>query len=280
MGICMSKMTMEELVQRGIDRSKLCYITPGHDGKIMPRRITIGITSRLRNDKAKREDLLIQLSKVMRLDAFHFDIIGSGWDKVIPYLQNAGATVWYYRGSDDSVADYEVNIAHVPNFDYYLYLGFDEGSMGILDALAAGVPTIVTPQGFHLDIRNGITHSFEDLEKLRSIFNKIEHERGNRIRSVANLTWSVYAQRHAVVWRAMAANRENKISNLLYGETIDTMKLPNKFMGNGIAQSVPGFSLRTNLESALSDVSLFVQHYMGARTYHALIYIKRLLRKR
>jgi len=49
--------------------------------------------------------------------------------------------------------DYEVYKELIPTLDYYLYVGKDEGQMGFIDALAAGIPTIVTPQGFHLDER-------------------------------------------------------------------------------------------------------------------------------
>ena len=70
LAICMSRMTVEELVRRGIKREKLCFITPAHDGRVTPRRIVVGITSRVRPDGAKREDLLVRLAATMRLDAF------------------------------------------------------------------------------------------------------------------------------------------------------------------------------------------------------------------
>jgi len=159
------------------EREKLRYITPAHDGLVIPRRIVIGITSRLRGDKAKREHLLIRLCDTMRLDAFHFEIIGRGWEEVIPRLEAAGARVRYYPGTDDGIEDYRINLERVPLFDYYLYLGFDEGSMGFLDALAAGVPTIVTPQGFHLDINGGVTHAFSNIAELCNIFEELVWKR-------------------------------------------------------------------------------------------------------
>ena len=64
--------------------------------------------------------------------------------------------------SDNYRVDYDEIKSHVPYFDYYFYPGLDEGSLGTLDALAAGVKTIVTNQGFHLDLTNGVTHGFWD----------------------------------------------------------------------------------------------------------------------
>jgi hypothetical protein len=106
--------------------------------------------------------MLLRLAQTMRLDAFRFEIFGQGWADVIPRLEAAGAEIFYRPGSDDYVADYREMIDHVAGFDYYLYLGRDEGSLGTLDALAAGVKTIITPQGFHVDLPYGITHAVWD----------------------------------------------------------------------------------------------------------------------
>ena len=61
----------------------------------------------------------------------------------------------------------------------YFFFGMDEGSMGFLDALAAGVQTIVTPQGFHLDAKGGITYSGETVSDFVEIFNEIGEKNEN-----------------------------------------------------------------------------------------------------
>src|SRR5262249_28681416 len=88
-------------------------------------------------------------------------------------------------------------------FDYYFYPGLDEGSLGTLDALAAGVKTIVTKQGFHLDIPNGITHGFWDYDELKQIFVEILRERRERIEIAQALTWARYAKRHLNIWLSL-----------------------------------------------------------------------------
>src|SRR5258707_7072477 len=128
----MRRMPVEELSRRGIPRERLCHILPGHDGNIEPRRIVIGITSRVYPDGRKREGLLVDLSRALRLDPFHFEFFGRGWEAVIPHLEAAGATVRYFPGTEDFVSDYAVMCERLRNFDYYLYTGLDEGSMGIL----------------------------------------------------------------------------------------------------------------------------------------------------
>ncbi|MFO1043655.1 MAG: hypothetical protein U0941_17875 [Planctomycetaceae bacterium] len=86
------------------------------------------------------------------------------------------------------------------SLDYYLYLGNDEGSMGFLDAVSAGIPTIVTPQGFHLDVPNGITHPFHTLDDLVSVFKKIDTDRRERSNLVSSWTWENYARAHLRAW--------------------------------------------------------------------------------
>lgn len=282
LGICMSRVTVEELVKRGIRRDKLAFITPAHDGRMKPRRIVLGITSQLRQDKAKREDMLIKLAKSMRLDAFHFEIIGRGWEQVICRLETAGATVRYFPGSvtNDVLQDYEVNLERVPTFDYYLYMGLDEGSMGTLDALAAGVPTIITPQGFHLDLGSGITYPFSNLAQLRDIFEKITRERQNRVDSVARLTWNEYARQHAVAWRAILGGRQSDISNLIHGSTAYPAQLPTQSRNRSLADNVL-FHTKINLRAFRGDWQLLTKLYLGVEPSNTRMwrFFKRLIKR-
>ena len=98
MAICMSSMTVKQLVKDGLDRDKLCYVLPALDSGLEPRRIIIGLTTKLYPDGRKREALLVRLALEMDLSAFHFEIYGAGWESVTPVLEKAGALV---RASDD-----------------------------------------------------------------------------------------------------------------------------------------------------------------------------------
>jgi hypothetical protein len=202
-GICMSGEMMAQLVALGVPQRSLCFIPPAHDNLVRPRRVRIGIATRLYPDGRKRESLLVQLGGRIRLDCFRFEIFGAGWEKVIPELKASGAEVDYYPGTGDYRSDYQVLLEHVPHFDYYLYMGMDEGSLGTLDALAAAVKTIVTAQGFHLDLGSAITHSFVTFEELEAIFIRIRDELAARTAIAARLTWGAFAERHATVWRAI-----------------------------------------------------------------------------
>ena len=49
-GICMSSMSVDQLVSYGLDREQLTFALPAHDGTIPPRRTVIGITSHNHGD--------------------------------------------------------------------------------------------------------------------------------------------------------------------------------------------------------------------------------------
>jgi len=274
MGICMSRMTLEELVLCGIPREKLCFISPAHDGEMTPRRIVIGVTTQIRPDGAKREDVLIKMAHTIRLNAFHFEIVGPRWEKVIPHLEAAGATVGYWPGAYGEDNSEHLRVVHerLLTFDYYLYMGWDEGSMGTLDALAAGIPTIITPQGFHLDINDGITHAFEDSADLCRILQNIVDGRQKRVDSVSELTWDRYAQFHALAWSALRNDPVNKNINVLLHEQ-DSYRTPlPEFSWRDIAGNDWRVYARSPRKVIWEDFSLLFEWYSGTRLHQTQWY--------
>lgn len=107
-----------------------------------------------------------------------------------------GYEVEYY-----SDFDYDLYTNLIPALDYYLFWGFDEGSMGYLDALAAGVETIVTPQGFHLDVKDGITYPCRVVDDFVEVLLELQNKRKKRIEAVEKWTWSSYVDKHLEVWK-------------------------------------------------------------------------------
>jgi hypothetical protein len=216
LGICMSAETMKLLVDSGIEHSRLAYVNPAHDSVISRKKVYIGLASTVYADGRKREQFLVQLAKFIDPSAFAFRIVGEGWQPIVDVLRSKGIEVEYH-----STFVYDTYINLIPTLDYYLYMGQDEGSMGFVDALSAGVKTIVTPQGYHLDARNGITHSFETLNELKAIFDLIAQEKTALIQSVDQWTWRHYAIKHHQLWHylltgeAMNNNYPDGLNSLL-----------------------------------------------------------------
>lgn len=230
LAFCMSDHTIGRLARDGFPRHKLAVAHPGQDGVIRPRPLVLGLTTRLYQDGRKREHLLKDIAPHISPDDFRFQIMGDGWTEIVRHLRQQGFQVDYWIHFD-----YDRYCQLMPSLDYYLYFGQDEGSMGFLDALAAGVPTIVTPQGFHLDVPDGITHPFETLGDLVSILTKIAQDHLQRSHLVASWTWENYARQHLRAWTELLERREHVDAP---GEDPDIVRRVRDFGRQHLAESL------------------------------------------
>lgn len=267
LALCMSPHAVEELADLGVPRERLWFVLPAIDEPVPPRRVRIGVTTRVYDDGRKREAFLVRLARELRLDAFHFDIFGGGWEAVVAELEGAGATVSYDPGTEDWQGDYARIRTAIPSFDYYLYLGMDEGSLGTLDALSAGVKTIVTAQGFHLDLPGGIDHPFTDYDGLRDIFRRLDAKAADQRQRLAQWTWKTYASEHVGVWEAMLRARPGSVTADQLAATRHRANLVDAvgatvppIAGGKIASGQLGFYLRafapTRIRGALARTRL------------------------
>lgn len=205
LAICMSSETMGWLAQMGIDKNKLCYINPAHDHLVKIKKYIIGITCRVQTDGRKRESFINNLANDLDPQYFFFKFMGDSWEPQITCLRKKGFEVEYF---DHFITDEYYNL--INSLDYYLYMGMDEGQMGFIDAAAAGVKTIVTPQGYHLDAKNGITHPFTTYDELCEIFLKLQCDKLKLVKSVSTWNWSNYALKHIELWKYLLKNEKIK----------------------------------------------------------------------
>ncbi len=207
MGICMSKETMNRLAEYGVPRYKLCYINPAQDNIIKPRKYTIGITNRCYDnvDVRKRADSLLDALDGVEAAYFRFVIMGSGWDRIIEKMKESGFEVEYYPEFI-----YDIYTMLMQRIDYFLYMGFDEGAMGYLDAMAAGVGTIVTPQGYHLDVDCPIDYPCSTTKQFRDAFLDLQKRRKRKAEAVKEWNWNNYAVKHLEIWEYLLARKPLK----------------------------------------------------------------------
>jgi hypothetical protein len=252
-GICMSRQQMTDLIHAGLPRQKLCYVTPAHDGVITPRKIHVGITTRLYTpDPCKREWMLEELARQIQPSDFCFSIMGAGWEPIVAALRQRGFEVDYF--AEFSLDRYRVLL---PTFDYYLYLGWDEGSMGFLDALQAGVKTIATAQGFHLDVEGGLTHPIGSPESLLAVFEEIARERRIRTSSVRELTWALYARKHLEIWQYLLAQGGRTVTNT-YADGLNSLVGPGP-----VRDPARGRAYRAELHQIDQERAERAQFYRG-----------------
>ena len=88
--------------------------------------------------------------------------------------------------------------------DYWLYTGvWDEGPMGMLDALACGVQCILPPHGYCLEAAP-FAHFYSDLDELAAVFRAIRIERWRHRWPIKDWTWENYGLLHQVLYRKVA----------------------------------------------------------------------------
>ena len=197
-GVCMSYDTYSQLIAAGVRKDKLCYIHPAQDQQITPKKITLGFTYRIHDDNRKRDNILEDICKEIDPKVFKIAIMGRGWDKIVENVRAMGFEVEYYNEFDKQVYN-----ELMPRIDYYCYFGFDEGSMGYLDAVAAGIGTIVTPQGYHKETECPITYPVNNLSEILDALHEIEYERKKHLRFVNEWTWENYTKKHIEIWKYM-----------------------------------------------------------------------------
>ena len=206
MGICMSRQMMQWLAKMGVDKTKLCFVDPAHDSCALIKKYVIGIASRVYADGRKREYFFNRFADDLDPRFFEFKFMGAGWDKQVKCLRDKGFTVVYFNNFIRK--EY---YKFIQSLDYYLYTGTDEGQMGFVDAAAAGVPSIVTPQGYHLDAPDALTYPFWEYEDLISILRGLQANRMKLIKSVEYWTWMDYTKKHLEIWKYLLG--EKVVSN-------------------------------------------------------------------
>ncbi len=229
LGVCMSAQTATELIGAGLPANRICYVNPGHDGVIAPRRLRVGSTTRLYEDGRKNEDAFTGILDRLPKDDLHFVIMGAGWEKVVERMAGSGFSVDLH-----STFDLQRYRELIPELDYFVYFGNDEGSMGFVDAVAAGVATIVTPQGFHLDVAEGITHAIDTLDDLASTLATIVAKRQRRIARVSEWSWRRYAEKHLDLWQHLSGHDPVRRAGSGAGPGSDGLASLQKRRGGGL----------------------------------------------
>jgi len=221
MAICMSSDTMQKLIGFGLPKEKVNYVNPAHDETHKAKKLSVGIFSNVYEDHRKNENIIVDLSKKIDPTIFSYTIMGSGWEGIRKQLSSLNFDVSYYSKFDKDLYNkliYEI--------DYLLYVGNDEGSMSVLDALAAGKSTIVSKQGFHLDLNDGIEHFFNSLSELEIIFLDIEKKIKKRTAAVFAWTWKDYALEHIYLWNQIL--NKNQLRNKTFDISKEKFRRINK----------------------------------------------------
>lgn len=193
--VCYSKKIKDELIKRGISEQRILHISFPVSSYIQRAKIKLGFTHRVYNDTRKRESMLIDICRCINSDLFMFEIMGAGWTEIINEIRSMGFEVLYYPDFDK-----EKYNSIMKDIDYYCYFGFDEGSMGFMDAIAAGAKTIVTPQGYHLECGFNIDYPVKTIKDIVNVLRSLEEDYHFSLTYRDQKTMSYYATNLVHFW--------------------------------------------------------------------------------
>lgn len=186
-------------------------ILPGSDAAGAQSRLRIVISSNYYPDGRKNEHYLKNLAKENRLDSFHFTFIGKSWEPVGRELILSGAEVEYMDPSKGNYYEYKTQLNLIRGYDLFIYLGFDEGSLGALDAYLLGVPLLVSRQGFHLQFGNdGHIRFFTTYDEFcRQLMESKKRFRPSS-QDTEKWTWYSYASSYRNLWESLLVKPERE----------------------------------------------------------------------
>lgn len=149
------------LIDRGISPENITAISAGVDG-FVPRKINVGISGQPYQNYRKRECLIAELHWIMKPEDFYslnWIFLGPNWEGVVSTLRAQGASVQY-----DPKISYDDYPQVFAAFDIYVNCAFAEGGpLGVIQALACGIPVISPNHGYGYDLD---TLHFEDAKGL------------------------------------------------------------------------------------------------------------------
>ena len=192
-------------------KTKVVYVPPNE--KISLNKIKLGIFSNKYSDGRKNEKVIINTLKKLNPDIFEIFIIGKNWEKEIRQIKNLNFNCYYVKNFN--INRYKSTLAKV---DYLLYLGFDEGSISVMDALKSGTKLIVTNQGFHKDFFKFIDYKINNINNdLYTHLNKIQKNILKKKIFMNQFNYENFTDNHLKLWKKISMNKKkyNKHSKII-----------------------------------------------------------------
>jgi hypothetical protein len=186
------------------------FAKPGSDLAEIKRSeiVSITIASHVYPDGRKNEKYLSKIANEIDLNGCHFNLIGKRWSPTATELRKANASVLEYSKEIGNYPSYDEINSIIRSSDLFMYLGFDEGSMGALDAYLLGTRLLISNQGFHREFKGMAVDLFEDYESFKSKFENFIFQNLNFIKDTKSWGWQRYALEHLSIWEQLS----NKVS--------------------------------------------------------------------
>jgi len=181
----------------------------GTDLVELDRKMRIGLFSNRYVDGRKNEKWLASLAEEESLKDCEFIFIGTGWGKIGKKLEAAGAHVELYDDIRRPIPPYSEFPSFYKSLDLYIYLGFDEGAMGSIDAYVLGIKLLISRQGYHKEFAIDDASFFSDYHEFKEKFlQNLEGHRKHQ-QSIKKWSWSNCADNLLNHWESELQSQSN-----------------------------------------------------------------------
>jgi hypothetical protein len=184
---------------------------PGSDLAIF-NKIKFIINSNSYPDNRKNEDYLIRLARDLNLNQTIFIFCGKRWGEIGDHLSKAGAEVFIYSKEIGNYPSYESMNQITKDSDVFIYMGFDEGSMGALDAYLLNKKLIISDQGFHKEMSGRDVFLFKSYSEFKYLIEIAIKDHLTWQNEKLRWGWMEYAKSHLNIWNELISN--NYLINL------------------------------------------------------------------
>lgn len=159
-----------------------------------PRKFRIGLVSKWYPDGRKNESWLIEFAKKGLLDNCEFSVVGEGWEETVSKLRSLGVECRIFNDVEDRIPNYSNIKEYYDYIDLYVYLGFDEGALGSLDAYVFKKDLLVSRQGFHTEFVLDENSFFDNKLEFKEKFILKKENFENWAASLSKWNWNLYVQ--------------------------------------------------------------------------------------
>lgn len=180
------------------------YILPASDVTIV-EAFNVVLASNFYPDGRKNEAWLKRFISENPDLNFTLTIVGKSWGPFVEELVTSKVEVEWY-GPDSKIGlDYRLLLKVIHQADLFVYTGFDEGSLGALDAYLLNVPLLISDQGFHkeFDKRENIS-LFSNYDEFSTLLRQLIVQRGSTLMNSNKWTWGTYSDAHIQLWENLA----------------------------------------------------------------------------
>lgn len=192
---CMTFTGRQELIDLGVDPSKIWVIYAAADQHVFRRKI-IGIVGYPQPNGRKRESLLLDLAWQYDMTPFQFIFTGgAGWEDIVTKLNASGvAAAAFHAETDDQLR------AFYGQIDLLLVTGYREGGpLPILEAMASGTEILSPKFGYAKDLLDE-ANCYSTVEELAEKLEEFASPFVSRHKLARAWRWQDYCSEHALIF--------------------------------------------------------------------------------